>query len=89
VQVSDFSTLEVNQFLEKSLKLNWEGMNYICGKLTKLNVENISFIANFVTIIWSSPEQAQSIANKLFAEGIIVRSLSSFGLPHPYEYPLG
>ncbi|SVC89333.1 uncharacterized protein METZ01_LOCUS342187, partial [marine metagenome] len=89
VQVSDFSTLEVNQFLEKSLKLNWEGMNYICGKLTKLNVENVSFIANFVTIIWSSPEQAQSIANKLFAEGIIVRSLSSFGLPHPYEYPLG
>ena len=89
MQVSDFSTLEVNQFLEKSLKLNWEGMNYICGKLTKLNVENISFIANFVTIIWSSPEQAQSIANKLFAEGIIVRSLSSFGLPHPYEYPLG
>ncbi|MEC7927029.1 MAG: hypothetical protein VX767_02200, partial [Candidatus Neomarinimicrobiota bacterium] len=86
---SDFSTLEVNQFLEKSLKLNWEGMNYICGKLTKLNVENVSFIANFVTIIWSSPEQAQSIANKLFAEGIIVRSLSSFGLPHPYEYPLG
>ena len=62
MQVSDFSTLEVNQFLEKSLKLNWEGMNYICGKLTKLNVENISFIANFVTIIWSSPEQAQSIA---------------------------
>ncbi len=89
MQVSDFSTLEVNQFLEKSLKLNWEGMNYICGKLTKLNVENVSFIANFVTIIWSSPEQAQSIANKLFAEGIIVRSLSSFGLPHPYEYPLG
>ena len=89
MQVSDFSTLEVNQFLVKSLKLNWEGMNYICGKLTKLNVENVSFIANFVTIIWSSPEQAQSIANKLFAEGIIVRSLSSFGLPHPYEYPLG
>ena len=89
MQVSDFSTLEVNQFLEKSLKLNWEGMNYICGKLTKLNVEKVSFIANFVTIIWSSPEQAQSIANKLFAEGIIVRSLSSFGLPHPYEYPLG
>ena len=89
MQVSDFSTLEVNQFLEKSLKLNWEGMNYICGKLTKLNVENISFIANFVTIIWSSPEQAQSIANKLFAEGIIVRSLSSFGLPQPCEYPLG
>ena len=89
MQVSDFSTLEVNQFLEKSLKLNWEGMNYICGKLTKLNVENVSFIANYVTIIWSSPEQAQSIANKLFAEGIIVRSLSSFGLPHPYEYPLG
>ena len=51
MQVSDFSTLEVNQFLEKSLKLNWEGMNYICGKLTKLNVENVSFIANFVTII--------------------------------------
>ena len=89
MQVSDFSTLEVNQFLEKSLKLNWEGMNYICGKLTKLNVENVSFIANFVTIIWSSPEQAQSIANKLFAEGIIVRPLSSFGLPQPCEYPLG
>ena len=88
MQVSDFSTLEVNQFLEKSLKLNWEGMNYICGKLTKLNVENVSFIANFVTIIWSSPEQAQSIANKLFAEGIIVRSLSSFGLSQPYEYPI-
>ena len=81
MQVSDFPTLEVNQFLEKSLKLNWEGINYICGKC---------FIhCYFVTIIWSSPEQAQSIANKLFAEGIIVRSLSSFGLPHPYEYPLG
>ena len=89
MQVSDFSTLEVNQFLEKSLKLNWEGMNYICEKLTKLNMETVPFVANFVTIIWSSPEQAQSIANKLFAEGIIVRSLSSFGLPHPYEYPLG
>ena len=89
MQVSDFSTLEVNQFLVKSLKLNWEGMNYICEKLTKLNMETVPFVANFVTIIWSSPEQAQSIANKLFAEGIIVRSLSSFGLPHPYEYPLG
>ena len=89
MQVSDFSTLEVNQFLEKSLKLNWEGMNYICGKLTKLNVETVPFVANFVTIIWSSPEQAQSITNKLFAEEFIVRPLSSFGLPQPYEYPLG
>ena len=64
-------------------------MNYICEKLTKLNVGAVPFVANFVTIIWSSPEQAQSIANKLFSEGIIVRPLSSFGLPQPYEYPLG
>ena len=88
MKVSDFSTLEVNQFLEKSLKLNWEGMNYICEKLTKLNMETVPFVANFVTIVWSSPEQAQSIANKLFAEGIIVRPLSSFGLSQPYEYPI-
>ena len=88
-QVAGFSALEDNQFLENSLKLNREGMNYICEKLSKLKVETVPSVANFVTTVWSSPEQAQSIASKLLTKGIIVRPLNSFGWPDCLRISIG
>jgi len=78
-QVSGFAALEDKPFLNKSLKLNGKGMNYLCESFSKLNVKTVPSVTNFVTTVWNSPKQAKSIFEKLLEKGIIVRHLNSFG----------
>jgi len=88
-QVSGFAALEDNHFLDKSLILNHKGMNYICEKLSKLNVKTVPSVANFVTTVWNSPEEAKSISDRLLKKGIIVRHLNSFGWPDCLRISIG
>ena len=88
-QVAGFAALEDNSFLHKTLKLNREGMHYVYENLSKLNIKTIPSVANFITTVWDSSEQAQSIANKLLDKGVIVRPLISFGWPDCLRISIG
>ena len=81
-QVAGFVALEDKKFIEKSLKINREVMDYMYDALSKLNVKTIPSVANFITTIWESPEEASFICKSLLEKGIIIRKLNGFGLPN-------
>jgi histidinol-phosphate aminotransferase len=78
-QVAGFAALEDHSFLNKTLELNREGMKYVCENLTKLNIQTVPSVANFITTVWESAKKANLIATQLLKNGIIVRPLNSFG----------
>ena len=46
-----------------------------------MNINYIKSVTNFITLIFDTIERANSCSNFLLKEGVIVRYLSSFGLP--------
>ena len=69
-------------FVEKYLKLNQQGLKFFYELFGSLGIQYIKSYANFVTIILDSEERVNRLNDKLLLQGVIVRPLKAFGLPH-------
>ncbi len=78
-QVAGYAAVDDHQFLDQSIALNTEGMDYLTVELNRLNITSIPSVTNFITTIWEDKAQAQSITRKLLEKGVIVRHLEPFG----------
>ncbi|MFW6363424.1 MAG: histidinol-phosphate transaminase [Spirochaeta sp.] len=80
-------SLEDTNFVERSLQVNREGMQYLTGELERLGLDYYPSQANFVCI--HTPIPAQEAYETILRYGITVRSLQSFGMMHAIRVSIG
>ncbi|HDY76093.1 MAG TPA: histidinol-phosphate transaminase [Candidatus Marinimicrobia bacterium] len=88
-QVAGYAALDDSQFLDETIKLNKIGMEYLTSELSNLNVQYIKSVANFITTVWESNEQAAKLTQALLEKGVIVRHLTAFGWPKCIRISVG
>ena len=76
------AALEDHEFLHHSLEMNARAMRYLTAGLEDLGVTVVPSEANFVMIVLSGEHETSELAESLLEQGVIVRPLHSFGLPH-------
>jgi histidinol-phosphate aminotransferase len=81
-QAAAVAALEDKEFLHHSLELNARGLRLFTGALRELGFEAPPPEGNFVMIVLPSAPEAADLVHELLRQGIIVRPLASFGLPH-------
>lgn len=86
-QAAACAALEDVLHVENTLDMNSFGMNYLSNELTELGCEVIPSQANFLTFI--PPIDAGIVYEELLKKGIIVRRLTSFGMPEHIRVTVG
>jgi histidinol-phosphate aminotransferase len=81
-QAAGVAALEDKEFLHRSLERNARGLRYLTGSLEEMGLTVIPSDANFVMVVLPSEQAACRIFEELLSQGVIVRPLKAFGLPH-------
>jgi len=86
-QVAAVAALSDDEFVEKSIKNNEQGKEYLYKELSALGLTYLRTQANFICINFD--EDSDRIFLGLMKEGVIVRPLSSFDLPQSIRVTVG
>lgn len=81
-QAAGIAALADKEFLHRSLELNARGIRYLTEGLRNKGLTVVPSEANFVMTVMQSEREAREAFEKLLSQGIIVRPLQAFGLPH-------
>ena len=81
-QAAGIAALGDKEFLHRSLELNARGMRELTEGLNSQDVTVVPSDANFIMAVLRSEQDAQRIFQEMLAQGVIVRPLRAFGLPH-------
>jgi len=77
-QVAATAALDDTEFVSNSLKVVRDGLSYLYNQIENLGLEYLPTQTNFFLI--KVPMGAQKIYELMLREGVIVRSMESFGL---------
>ena len=83
------AALDDEPFLQKTLEINHTGYTFFKNELTKLGIQWVPSVANFITTVWDSESQASNVTKSLLKRGIIVRNLKPFGWPNCIRISIG
>jgi len=86
-QAGALAALEDDLFLEKTYKNNIEQRNFLYQELDKLGLEYEKTQSNF--IFMEVKQSADEIFLQMLKAGIIIRPLTSFGLPYAIRVSIG
>jgi len=86
-QAGALAALDDKDFLNKTFKNNSEGKKYLYAELDKLGLDYKKTEANFIFINLKKP--ADEFMLKLMSKGVIIRPLTSFGLPQAIRVSIG
>lgn len=86
-QVAAISALADQDFVEKVLLLNQQGMRQIMDALAILEIDSIPSAGNFICI--DLGENALKVNQMLLEKGVIVRPVSNYGLPQFLRISIG
>src|SRR6202162_1923371 len=81
-QAAGIGALADKEFLHRSLELNARGLKFLTNSFREMGLTVVPSEANFVMTVLPVAEQAAQLNRELLAQGIIVRPLTSFGLPN-------
>ena len=81
------AALEDKAFLDKTYKNNQEGKKYLYAELDKLGLEYKKTESNFIFINLKKP--ADQLFMQMMKQGVIIRPLTSFGLPQAIRISIG
>jgi histidinol-phosphate aminotransferase len=88
-EAAGLGALDDREFLHRSLELNARGLRYLTQSLAEMEIDVVPSEANFVMIVRESEEDVNALFGELLKEGIIVRPLKAFGLPHCMRVSVG
>jgi histidinol-phosphate aminotransferase len=88
-QAAGIGALQDEGFLQRTLAANAAGKAALTGGLRSLGLPVVPTEANFVFLPLASESMVNAIYQELLAQGIIVRPLKSFGLPHGVRITIG
>ena len=81
-QAAGIGALSDKEFLHRSLELNARGLRYLREGLEDMGMKVVPSEANFVMTVLDSEQEAARIFEDLLKQGVVVRPLKAFGLPH-------
>ena len=79
--------LKKPQWIEKTLDVNNKGKAFLTKTLLDLPITIIPTQANFMCIL--TDQDAKSLTENLIKKGVIIRALTSFGLPNAVRVSIG
>ena len=79
--------LDDREFVETSRTLNREQMAVLCEGFTRLGLDWIPSVGNFVTVDVGQP--AMDVFNKMLLQGVIVRPVANYGMPNHLRFTVG
>ena len=88
-QAAGVGALSDVDYLSETMKNNKEGLQMFYALFDELGVKYVPSFANFVMIDLGSEEQVVELANELQRNGVFVRPLKAFGLPHCMRISVG
>ncbi|MBU6451612.1 MAG: histidinol-phosphate transaminase [Cyanobacteria bacterium REEB67] len=80
-QEAGLAALGDDEFLERTLENNEEGMAYLTYEFDKLGLHRIPSHANFIMLEMDHAEKVAKVHEGLLRHGIAIRPLAAFGLP--------
>ena len=86
-QVGAGAALEDKAFLEKTVSLIHEGLDFLYTSLDRMNIKYFPTQANFFLI--DIGKDADEVFEKMLKQGIIVRSMTSYGYPNYIRINVG
>ena len=81
-QAAGIGALSDKEFLHRSLELNARGLKSLTRGLREAGIAVVPSEANFVMAPLANEAQAMQLTEDLLRQGVIIRPLKSFGLPH-------
>jgi histidinol-phosphate aminotransferase len=88
-QAAGIAALSDKAFLHRSLEMNARGMSFVTESLREMDIEAVPSDANFVMTVWPSEALGARLVEDLLTQGVIVRPLDAFGLPHCVRISIG
>ncbi len=88
-QAAGIGALRDTAFVHRSLEVNAEGMRYVVPRLQELGFTVVPSDANFVMCPLENEEATLRLYDELLHEGIIIRPLRAFHLPHCVRITIG
>lgn len=88
-QAAGIAALEDRPFLHRSLEVNARGMAALRRVLESQDIAYVPSHANFVMTVWPDPREAEFVTESLLRQGVIVRPLAAWGLPHCVRISIG
>jgi histidinol-phosphate aminotransferase len=86
--VSALTSLEDQEHMEKSQKVNAEGKAYLYRSFEEMGVDCLPTQANYLMLV-NLPYPAQSINQALLRQGLIIRPTAPFGIPEALRLTIG
>jgi len=84
--------LDDTEHLQKSVELNWQGMDYLISGFKEMGLNYIPSAGNFVCLQVSDAESnktAAAIYEQLLYEGVIVRPVANYQMPDYLRISIG
>ena len=81
-EAAGLAALDDVEYLHRTLELNARGMRLYREAFGALGLEVVASDANFVMLPMASAAVAKTVFETLLREGVIIRPLGAFGLPH-------
>ncbi|HEY3740355.1 MAG TPA: histidinol-phosphate transaminase [Bryobacteraceae bacterium] len=88
-QAAAIAALDDTEFIEQTLELNARSLRMLHDGLHELGYRTAPSRANFVMVPLDSAEAAAALTRQLLEQGVIVRPLAAFGLPHAVRISTG
>jgi len=81
-QAAGIAALSDDEFLQRSLEVNSRAIQYLTSSFREIGIEVVPSEANFVMLVLPDEGEARRVFEELLSQGVIVRPLAAFGLPH-------
>jgi histidinol-phosphate aminotransferase len=81
-QAAGIAALGDTAFLHRSLELNARGLKQLAAAFRDLGIPFVESDANFLMLPLESEAQASLLVELLLRQGIVIRPMRAFGLPH-------
>ena len=78
-QVGALAALDDEEFFRKTRETTWRGLDRLTDALRQMGLEVFPTQTNFMMIRLDRP--ASEVADRMLREGVIIRSLASYGMP--------
>jgi histidinol-phosphate aminotransferase len=78
-QIGACAALDDSAFLEKTIKITHEGLDYLFKELDRLGIKYFPTQANFFLV--DVEKDADDVFENMLGQGVIVRSMKSYGYP--------
>jgi histidinol-phosphate aminotransferase len=81
-QAAGIGALADKEFVHRSLEVNARGMEMLTVSFRELGLEVVPSETNFIMVVLAGEAEAKRLTQGLLEQGIIIRPLKAFGLPH-------